>query len=340
MAKKITSYTEPAKAEVLARAKSLSRACPTLTSNGRNLTEMYLEGKLDRVYHRDNEINAIQRILLRKGKANVLLTGLAGCGKTAIAEGLTALLTERTVKHKADCLAISEPYKKALKKWAKARDKAEWENELFDEPAPAEPTYPKEPMLCEQYVFELSLTSLTAGTMYRGQFEEKVKQIIEECREHPEIMVFIDEIHQIVSAGRSDNSDNAAQMFKPALARRDMRVIGATTTEEARYIWSDKALARRFNEVKVNPLAGVAAQATAEKILADYAAYHNVDVSAISAEELVNKTNYFLTTGVFPDSYINVVDETLASAVFEGIEAVDMSHFNATLSRMTGTIIL
>lgn len=339
MAKKNT-YMDKAKSEVLARAKSLSRACPTLVANGRNLTEMYLEGKLDAVYHRDAEIEAIQRILLRKGKANVLLTGLAGCGKTAIAEGLTALLTNRTVQHKAEYLAIYEPFQKAYKKWAKAKDKAEWDNEPFDEPAPTEPIYPKEPMLCEQYVFELSLTNLTAGTRYRGDFEEKVQNIINECREHPEVVVFIDEIHQIVSSGRSDNSDNAAQMFKPALARRDMRVIGATTTEEARYIWSDKALARRFNEVKVNPLAGFAAKETATKILADYATYHKVDVSAISAEELVDKTNYFLSTGVFPDNYINVVDETLASAVFEGIEAVDMSHFNATLSRMTGTIIL
>lgn len=339
MAKKNT-YMDKAKSEVLARAKSLSRACPTLVANGRNLTEMYLEGKLDAVYHRDAEIAAIQRILLRKGKANVLLTGLAGCGKTAIAEGLTALLTDRTVQHKAEYLAIYEPFQKAYKKWAKAKDKAEWDNEPFEEPAPAEPTYPKEPMLCEQYVFELSLTSLTAGTKYRGDFEEKVQNIINECKAHPEIVVFIDEIHQIVSAGRSDNSDNAAQMFKPALARRDMRVIGATTTEEARYIWSDKALARRFNEVKVNPLAGFAAKETATKILADYAAYHKVDVSAISAEELVDKTNYFLSTGVFPDNYINVVDETLASAVFEGIEAVDMTHFNATLSRMTGVIIV
>ena len=74
-------------------------------------------------------------------------------------------------------------------------------------------------MLCEQYVFELSLTSLTAGTMYRGQFEEKVKQIIEECREHPEIVVFIDEIHQIVSAGRSDNSDNATRAVFPCTER-------------------------------------------------------------------------------------------------------------------------
>jgi ATP-dependent Clp protease ATP-binding subunit ClpA len=339
MAKK-TDYFDKAKSEVLARAKSLSRACPTLTSNGRHLTEMYLEGKLDRVYHRDNEINAIQRILLRKGKANVLLTGLAGCGKTAIAEGLTALLTDRTVQYKAECLSIFEPFNKAYKKWARAKDKAEWDNEPFNEPEPVEPAAPKMPMLCEQYVFELSLTALTAGTKYRGDFEEKVKNVIDECKAHPEIVVFIDEIHQIVSAGRSDNSDNAAQMLKPALARRDMRVIGATTTEEARYIWSDKALARRFNEVKVKPLAGVAAKETATKILADYAAYHKVDVSAICPEELVHKTNYFLSTGVFPDSYINVVDETLASAVFEGIEAVDMSHFNATLSRMTGTIIL
>lgn len=339
MAKKV-NYVENAKKDVLARANSLSNSCPTLVANGRNLTALYLEGKLDKVYHRDAEIEAIQRILLRKAKANVLLTGLAGCGKTAIAEGLTAMLTDRTVAYKAQCAELFDPYHKAYSKWVKARNKAYDNGEDFDEPMPVEPTCPKEPMLCEQYVFELSLTNLTAGTRYRGDFEEKVKNIIDECRAHPEVVVFIDEIHQIVSAGRSDNSDNAAQMLKPALARKDMRVIGATTTEEAKYIWSDKALARRFNEVKVAPLAGASAQETANKILADYATYHKIDVSAVNAADLLGKTNYFLSAGVFPDNYINVVDETLASAVFEGLQSVDISHFNDTLSRMTGAIIL
>lgn len=339
MAKKI-NFFDKAKSEILTRATALSRACPTLAANGRNLTEMYLEGRLDRVYHRELEIDNIQRILLRKSKANVLLTGPAGCGKTAIAEGLTALLTDRSVEYKASCMELMEPFRKAYTKWEKAKNKA-WDNgDDFDTPAPVEPAIPAEPMLCDQFVFELSLTNLTAGTRYRGDFEEKVQNIINECRNHPEIVVFIDEIHQIVSAGRSDNSDNAAQMLKPALARRDIRCIGATTTEEARYIWQDKALARRFNEIKISPLAGSAACETAAKILADYSAFHHIDTSEVPVEELLTKTNYFLSTGVFPDNFINVVDETLAGAVFEGMTEVGMTHFNATLSRMTGSIIL
>ena len=339
MAKK-KSYADKAKSDLLARARAISSACPNLTTNGRNLTQLWLEGKLDKVYHRDVPIDAIQRILLRKSKANVLLTGPAGCGKTAIAEGLTALLTERTIAYMVACSELKAPYDKAYKEWAKAKDLAWCQDEEFTDPEPICPELPDPPMLCDQFVFELSLTSLTAGTKYRGEFEEKVKNIINECRNHPEIIVFIDEIHQIVSAGSSDNSDNCAQMLKPALARRDIRCIGATTTEEAAFIWKDKALARRFNEVKVAPLAGSAAADTATKILADYAAYHKINISAVSAEEVLTQTNYFLPTGVFPDHFINVVDETLAGAVFEGIKSVDMTHFNATLSRMTNTIIL
>ena len=337
---KQTNYTEKATSEVLARAKALSRACPNLYAAGRNLTEMYLEGRLDAVYHREAAINDIQRILLRKSKANVLLTGPAGCGKTAIAEGLAAMLTKRTVDYMAAALAITEPFNKAYKKWAKAKDAAEWNCEPFDQPEPICGELPAKPMLCDQFVFELSLTALTAGTKYRGDFEERVQNIINECKAHPEIVVFIDEIHQIISAGKCEGADNAAQMLKPALARRDIRCIGATTTEEAAYVWSDKALARRFNEVKVLPLVGSAALQTAEKIMADYATYHNIDISEIPVEEVLTKTNYFLPTGVFPDHFINVVDETLAGAVFEGLKSVDMTHFNATLSRMTGTIIL
>lgn len=334
------NWNDKAKTTLLSYAKSISKNCPTLAQNGRNLTEMYYQGKLDPCYHRDGIIINMQKILLRKSKANVLLTGPAGCGKTAIAEGLTALLAERDVRHEAIVQQMKAEYDKAYRKWDKARDDA-WENhELFTEEEPTKPTYPNEPMMFNTIVFDLSLTAMTAGTKYRGEFEEKIQNVINECRQYPNIVLFIDEIHQIVSAGASDNSDNAAQMLKPALARRDIRCIGATTTEEARYIWSDKALARRFNEVKIVPLANAQAEETAENILKDYCKYHGISAPAECVHEIIEKLQIFLPQTVFPDNFINVIDETLAGARFDGLTAVDMSHFNATLSRMAGVVIV
>lgn len=340
MAKKI-DWNEKARKELLNTAHRMSENCPTLKANGRNLTEMYLSGKLDPCYHRNEVITAIQKILLRKSKANVLLTGPAGCGKTAIAEGLTAILAERDIPRQAEILRLKAEYDTAYRKWNKAKRQAEDNFEDFDEPAPIEPTYPAETLLSNTIIFELSLTAMTAGTRYRGDFEEKIQQVIEECRRYPNVILFIDEIHQIVSAGASDNSDNCAQMLKPALARREIRCIGATTTDEAKYIWNDKALARRFNEVKVNPLRDQAAIETAEHIFEDYAQYHGVKVDATAtAMELLEKLQFFMPKTVFPDNFINLVDETLAGARYDGLTEIGMSHFNTTLSRMTGVVIV
>lgn len=333
------SLEEKARNEFLSTALAVSRNCPTLAKAGRNLTALYLEGKLDEVYNREHEIASIQRILLRKSKANVLLTGPAGCGKTAIAERLAGVFAGRAIEQTAKEIHAEEEYQKKAKAWRKAQDKA-WDNfEDFNEPAPERIEIPKA-MLSDIILYELSLTALVSGTKYRGDFEEKVQNILDECKRYPNIILFIDEIHQIVSTGKCDGSDGAAQMLKPALARKDIRVIGATTTDEVKYIWEDKALARRFNEVKVLPLSGATAVTTAEKILADYAKFHGIEVSYSYANEIMAKLATFLPKTVFPDNFINVVDETLAGAKFDGLAEVDMSHFNAVLSRMAGVVIL
>lgn len=338
MAKK-KSLEEQAKFSYLNQAKMVSRNCPTLNMAGRNLTAMYLEGKLDEVYNRDTYTANIQKILLRKSKANVLLTGPAGCGKTAIAERLAGVLAQRAVEQIAKEIKAEQDYDSAMKAYRKAQDKA-WDNgEEFNMPLPKMEEVPKN-ILSNIVLFELSLTALVSGTRYRGDFEEKVQNVLNECKQYPNLILFIDEIHQIVKTGGSDGSEGMAQMLKPALARKDICVIGATTTEEAEYIWKDKALARRFNEVKVTPLHGKCANETAEKILADYAKFHNIAVSVECVNEILSKLSTFLPNTVFPDNFINVVDETLAGAKFDGLTEVDMSHFNAVLSRMAGVVIL
>lgn len=335
------NLNEKAREELYKNLGYINRLCPTLASTGRNLTKMYLDGKLDKVYNRDSCATAVQKILLRKSKANVLLTGPAGCGKTAIAEHLAAIFAERSIKFFEEQLSAESRYEKEHKKWAKNAvyndDGSYTEEYLLNEPKKIEIT---PPMLGNVILYDLSLTALTAGTRYRGDFEERVQNILNECKNQPNIILFIDEIHQIVSSGKCEDSESAAQMLKPALARKDICVIGATTTEEAKYIYKDKALARRFNEVKVAPLKGEEAVQTAKSILLDYSKFHNIGVCPSYASEIVDKLAYFLPNTVFPDNFINVIDETMAGAKFDGLTEIDMNHINATLSRMAGVVIL
>lgn len=310
----------------------------TISKYSRNLNLLYLKGQLDPCYHRDNLLVSVQKILLRKNKANVLLTGPAGCGKTAIAEGLAAIITERRVAYQEEWQRLRGAFNKAHKAWKKTVSEWDWTG---DEEYPAEPQWvdPPKPHLAGSVIYDLSLNTLVGGTKYRGEFEERLQAILDECKAHPNIILFIDEIHQIGTVGASDGSEGAAQILKPALARNDMRVIGATTTEEKSYITKDKALARRFCEVEVAQLVGEPARETADKILEDYCKYHKVNTE-IPATDILAKVQFFLPQSVFPDNIINVIDETLAGAVFDGLKSVDMSHFNATLSRMTGLVIV
>jgi ATP-dependent Clp protease ATP-binding subunit ClpC len=173
------------------------------------------------------------------------------------------------------------------------------------------------------------------GTKYRGEFEERLQKVIDECRGHPNVILFADEAHLLTSVGKTNESDSPAQMLKPALARNEIRMIGATTTEEKTYIARDKALWRRFREIVVSPLSGEAAEKTAVQILDDYCRFHNILTDA-SAEDLWKMVQQRLPNSVFPDNLINVIDETLASAVFDGRYAVGMAQFQQVLDRIVG----
>lgn len=326
------------KNEVKELYERFDKNIPTIAQFSRNLNLMYVKDELDPCYHRDGLLVSMQKILLRKNKANVLLTGAAGCGKTAIAEGLAAIIAERRIAYQEEWYRLRSAYTKAVKSWRRQVARTE---ETGNEFTPPEPQWvePPKPHLASCIIYDLSLNALVGGTKYRGEFEERLQQVLDECKKNPNIILFIDEIHQIGRVGASEGSEGAAQILKPVLARNDIRVIGATTTEEKSYITKDKALARRFCEVEVAQLVGNPAMETAEKILADYCKFHNVSTE-VPATDILAKTQYFLPESVFPDNIINVIDETLAGAVFDGVKSVDMTHFNATLSRMTGLVIL
>ncbi len=170
---------------------------------------MAREGKLDPVIGRENEIERVVQILLRRTKNNPVLIGDPGVGKTAIVEGLA--------------------------------------QRLSSDEAPD--------LLTGKRVMTLDLAAVVAGTKYRGEFEQRLKNIMDEIRRAKnQIILFIDELHTVIGAGAAEGAIDASNMLKPSLARGELQCIGATTMDEYRkYIEHDAALERRFQPIIVDP---------------------------------------------------------------------------------------
>lgn len=315
--------------EEIDRLRDLDRQNYALSSMARNLNLLALRNDLSPVFHRESEVDAIQKLLLRRTKPNALLTGPAGCGKTAIAEALAIHIAQQRAEWLSEDAKADREYSKAYKAWME-RDCD------MDEPVRRE--VPKPP-LCDVVIYDLSMNALVSGTKYRGEFEEKMQKIMECCKRNKDIVLFIDEIHQIGEIGASEGATNLGQILKPALARAEIRVIGATTTEESAILKKDKALARRFSDVEVRPLVGDKALSTADSILHDYEVFHKVTVKDVTAEQILEMVNFHVG-GVFPNNFIDVIDEAMSGARFEGKTMIRLPEIKATLSRMTGNIIL
>ena len=315
--------------EEIDRLRDLDGQNHALSSMARNLNLLALRNDLAPVFHRESEVDAIQKLLLRRTKPNALLTGPAGCGKTAIAEALAIHIANLRAEWLSEDAKADREYSKAYKAWME-RDCD------MDEPVRRE--VPKPP-LCDVVIYDLSMNALVSGTKYRGEFEEKMQKIMECCKRNKDIVLFIDEIHQIGEIGASEGATNMGQILKPALARAEIRVIGATTTEESAILKKDKALARRFSDVEVRPLVGDKALSTADSILHDYEVFHGVTVKDVPDEQILEMVNFHVG-GVFPNSFIDVIDEAMSGARFEGKTMIRLPEIKATLSRMTGNIIL
>ncbi len=159
-------------------------------------------------------------------------------------------------------------------------------------------------------IVTLDLASLVAGTKYRGQFEERMKAVMNELEKSPDIILFIDEIHTIVGAGGASGSLDASNMFKPALARGEVQCIGATTLDEFRqYIEKDGALERRFQKVLVEPTSIDETIEILHNIKGKYEDHHNVTYSQEAIEACVKMTNRFITDRHLPDKAIDALDE-------------------------------
>jgi len=169
--------------------------------------------------------------------------------------------------------------------------------------------------LCDKRIVSLDMTSIVAGTKYRGQFEERLKVILEELQETREVIVFIDEIHNIVGAGNSSGSLDASNIFKPALARGEIQCIGATTLDEYRQnIEKDGALERRFQKVVVEPPSVKETIQILQNIKDKYEDFHKVNYHEEAITACVRLADRYITNREFPDKAIDILDELGARA--------------------------
>jgi len=179
------------------------------------------------------------------------------------------------------------------------------------------------PALRDTRIVSLSMGSAIAGAMYRGQFEERIKQVLEEVRQNPEIILFIDELHTVVGTGNSEGAVGAADLLKPALARGELRCIGATTLDEYRkHVEKDAALERRFQPVKVGEPSVEEAIAMLRTLRAQYERHHGVAISDAAIDAAVKLSDRYINDRFLPDKAIDVMDEAASALRLENSEHV------------------
>ncbi len=179
-------------------------------------------------------------------------------------------------------------------------------------------------------IFSLDLGLMLAGTIYRGEFEGRVKQIIDEVKNNPDIILFIDELHNITGAGSTSGSLDAANILKPALARGDLRCIGATTLAEyKKSIESDGALERRFQAILVEPPSLEAAKEILKGLRRNYEAYHGVTITDEAIDAAVTLSDRYLTDRFLPDKAIDLIDEAAACVRVAHSDEAGATHLKA-----------
>ena len=194
--------------------------------------------------------------------------------------------------------------------------------------------------LAGKRIVSLDIASMVAGTTYRGQFEERMKSVINELHKHPEIILFVDEIHTIMGAGNAQGSLDAANILKPALARGKVQCIGATTiTEYRKSIEKDGALERRFQKVMVQPTSAEETYAVLTRISEVYGTFHHVQYTEEALHACVKLTDRYITDRFFPDKAIDAMDEVgalVSAKVTSGNGVVTETDVAFVVSRMSG----
>lgn len=172
------------------------------------------------------------------------------------------------------------------------------------------------------HIISLNMSSVVAGTKYRGEFEERLKKVIEEVKKHPDWILFVDELHTLVGAGSSEGSMDAANIMKPALARGELRCIGATTLKEyKKYIEKDAALERRFQPVKVGEPTPKDTLEILKGLRDRYEAFHKAKITDEALKAAVELSGRYITDRFQPDKAIDVIDEAAAKVRMEASSA-------------------
>ena len=198
------------------------------------------------------------------------------------------------------------------------------------------------PTLQGRRIISLDIASMVAGTTYRGQFEERIKTVINELHKHPEIILFVDEIHTIMGAGNAQGSLDAANILKPALARGEVQCVGATTIAEYRKtIEKDGALERRFQKVQVQPTSPEETYAALTRLSEVYGTFHKVQYTEEALHACVKLTDRYISDRFFPDKAIDAMDEAGAykrqtTTEAESTPLITESDIAFVVSRMSG----
>ena len=251
-------------AEVTSGGGKGSNKTPTLDEFGSNLTQLAGNGKLDPVVGRQQEIDRVIQILVRRTKNNPVLVGEPGVGKTAIAEGLAQRIASGEI-----------------------------------------------PGILEgKRVLTLDIGLLVAGTKYRGEFEERLKKIMEEIRSAGNVILVIDEVHTLIGAGAAEGAIDAANILKPALARGELQCIGATTLDEYRkHIERDAALERRFQPVTVGEPSVADTITILYGLRERYEQHHNLKITDEALAAAANLGDRYISDRYLPDKAIDLIDE-------------------------------
>ncbi|MCL2816971.1 MAG: AAA family ATPase, partial [Clostridiales bacterium] len=244
--------------------KSAKSGTPALDEFGHDLTRAAKEDKLDPVIGREKEIRRVIQILSRRTKNNPVLIGEPGVGKTAIVEGLAAMIVQGKVPES----------------------------------------------LVGKRVIRLDMSSVVAGSKYRGDFEERMKKVVDEIKKNANVILFIDELHTLVGAGAAEGAIDAANILKPALSRGELQCVGATTINEYRkYIEKDAALERRFQPVMTGEPSEEDAIAIMFGLRDRYEAHHRVKITDEALKAAVTLSSRYLPDRFLPDKAIDLIDE-------------------------------
>lgn len=239
---------------------------------------------------REQELDLMISILSRKEKANPLLIGEPGVGKTALVEKLAGMIAEQQV------------------------------------PASLHGTI----------IYELHLNSLVAGTKYRGDFEEKIQNLIKILEKHPNVILFIDEIHQMIGAGKSEGSIDVSSVLKPYLARGVIKCIGATTLDEyEKYIEKDRALERRFQIIMIKEPDKKTCETMIISKIKEYEQFHQVKIPHEVVHQMVEYCDYYMPQRKFPDKAIDVLDLSCVYAKRSEQKQVDARIVQKVIEQLT-----